>query len=209
MTTANDNYKAIIAAAERSRDEKYTSLLPKPKRSFVNESNGNMNNSNNNINNVSVKYNLRNRKVADSVINNNNIINNENKSIRQYNNSEINKNNKWDDVNNKNLDKDNSGGNVDLDNGNMDLNNGNMEFGSRISNNNKIDELNINYEGFKKFNNEKSINKIGNGVKGKGTNTGERDNVKDKTTRVGQIIQLLEGNGTIRYCEREAYPSEY
>jgi len=63
---------------------------------------------------------------------------------------------------------------------------------SGIHNNNKMNELNINHEGFKKFDNNKNINKIGNGVKGKVTNTGEKDNIKDKTTRVGQIIQLLE-----------------
>ncbi|KAG4108382.1 hypothetical protein H8356DRAFT_1349556 [Neocallimastix lanati (nom. inval.)] len=61
MTTANNSYEAIIAANKRSRDEK----------TFVNESNDNMNNYNNKISNVSVKYNLRNRKVVDSAINNN------------------------------------------------------------------------------------------------------------------------------------------
>ena len=100
------------------------------------------------------------------------------------------------------MDKDNIGGNVDLDNGNMDLNSGNVEFGSNSSNNNnknsnkiiiKLMKMKINHEAFKKFDDNKNINKIGNGVKGKVTNIGEKDNVKDKTTRVGKIIQLLEG----------------
>jgi len=49
-----NNYEAIIAAAKYNRDEKYTSLLPKPKRTFVNESIDNMDNSNTNINNILV-----------------------------------------------------------------------------------------------------------------------------------------------------------
>ena len=113
------------------------------------------------------------------------------------------------------MDKDNSGGNVDLNNGNMNLNSGNMEFDSRNSNNNnnnKIDELNIIHEGFMKFDNDikKNKNKIGNGVKGKVINTGEKDNIKDKNYQSWTNYSIVGRNGTIRYGERvTAYSSEY
>ena len=81
--TWNTNYDVIIAAAKRSRDEKYASL-PKAKRNFKNNNDIKINDYNNNINennnidltisnnvNNNILYNLRNRKILKPNLNNN------------------------------------------------------------------------------------------------------------------------------------------
>ena len=78
--TWKNSYEAIIAAAKRSRDEKYASLLPKPKRIVGNNIYDSDNNTyDNKISSISsIKYNLRSRKILDLPLNNKSNVNDKN-----------------------------------------------------------------------------------------------------------------------------------
>jgi len=174
----------------------------------------------NTINNSpKIKYNLRNRNIVELPLKNKPKINYNINNTKNFNHDITNKhdnenvdNNTLESINDGNLDKLNINKTKVLNNNDFEsigkkIRNNSLDIVDKAdldimdkvdldvenNNKNKTDNLNTQNEEIGKNSKVNNLNKIGIGNRMNPTNDKERDKTKDKATRVGQIIQLLEG----------------